>query len=219
MKENITPEDKRKLDRSNTIRKLKGYNNGINELSHGKAISFTSAVRFIYNHFDDFKICHDLGIEPEISNLEKHQSKGEAEMAQVDWLLDVRSELSTSMSACSILTSGDIDALPIHLFALLENWPEREGAYIHPVYVILQKPQKKMDIYNVTAIMTEIEKEFKNDNDIVKKISIVLCMGGNDFIPKFNSISHKKMLHLFVSTEHFRLHLFDRRKWKFACQC
>jgi hypothetical protein len=46
------------------------------------------------------------------------QRKGEAEMSQIDELIDIRSKLSPDMAACSMLTSGDIDAIPIHLDSL-----------------------------------------------------------------------------------------------------
>ncbi|CAC5418114.1 unnamed protein product [Mytilus coruscus] len=58
--------------------------------------------------------------------------------------------------------------------------------------------------------MEILESSFENEDDIVKKVSIVLCTGGNDFIPKFHNISHKKMLSLFMSNEHFRLNLFQK---------
>jgi hypothetical protein len=48
-------------------------------------------------------------------------------------------------------------------------------------------------------MMEIIECRFHTEEDIMRKISIVLCMGGNDFIPKYYNISHKKMLSLFLS--------------------
>jgi hypothetical protein len=71
------------------------------------------------------------------------QRKGEAEMAQIDWLIDIRSKLSPDMAACSMLTSVDIDAIPIHLYSLLNNWPKVNGIYQHPVFVVLQKQKKE----------------------------------------------------------------------------
>ncbi|CAG2232637.1 unnamed protein product [Mytilus edulis] len=72
------------------------------------------------------------------------QRKGEAEMAQIDWLLGEQSKLSPSMSACSILTSGDIGAIPIHLYSLSKKWPQVNGRYSHTVSVTLQKTHKKI---------------------------------------------------------------------------
>ncbi|CAC5357204.1 unnamed protein product [Mytilus coruscus] len=62
--------------------------------------------------------------------------------------------------------------------------------------------------------MEILESIFKNEDDIVnvnvKKVSIVLVLEANDFIPKFHNISHKKMPSLFMSNEHFRLNLFQK---------
>ena len=48
-------------------------------------------------------------------------------MAQIDWLIDIRSKLSSDMAVCSMLTSGDIDAIPIHLYSLSNNWSKVNG--------------------------------------------------------------------------------------------
>ena len=58
--------------------------------------------------------------------------------------------------------------------------------------------------------MEIFKNHFKDDEDIVKKISILLCMGGNDFIPKFYGISHHKMLDVFLKNEYFLSHLIFR---------
>ena len=63
--------------------------------------------------------------------------------------------------------------------------------------------------------MEIIECRFHTEEDIMRKIAIVLCMGGNDFIPKYYNISHKKMLSLFLSNEHFRTNLLQKTEGHF----
>ncbi|CAC5372997.1 unnamed protein product [Mytilus coruscus] len=104
-----------------------------------------------------------------------HQRKVEAEMSQADWLCMCKAVLSPSKAACSIVTSGDIDAIPIHMFALSDNWPIAQGKYSHPVFVVLQKPNKTIDVYKIMSLIEFFHNHFE-DVDIAKKISIVLCM-------------------------------------------
>ena len=49
----------------------------------------------------------------------------------------------------------------------------------------------------------------------MRKIAIVMCMGENDFIPKYYNISHKKMLSLFSSNEHFRTNPLQKTEGHF----
>ena len=49
--------------------------------------------------------------------------KGEAEMAQVDWLVECVDDLSEGDAVLSVVSSGDIDAVVIHLFVLSYMWP------------------------------------------------------------------------------------------------
>ena len=148
--------------------------------------------------------------EKELSQLDEiHQRKGEAEMAQVDWLLSAASELKAGASAVSIVTSGDIDAVVIHMFALAMNWPRHvDRSFCFPVYVILQKPGGIIDIYNVTRILEVLEQSHGGDITIGGKVAIGLCMGGNDFIPKFQYISHSKVLSMLIDTPKFLNDLF-----------
>ncbi|CAC5399881.1 unnamed protein product [Mytilus coruscus] len=91
------------------------------------------------------------------------QCKGEAEMAQVDWLIEYVSDMEEGTACASIVTSGDIDAVTIHMFALCHLWPRNDNSsYKHPVYIILQKPGSTMDIYNITAILELLEKSHLN---------------------------------------------------------
>lgn len=122
------------------------------------------------------------------------QKKGEAEMSQVDWLVQNAHRLHTGEAAVSIVTSGDIDALCIHLFALSIHWPRNEnGRFQSPVYLVLQKPVSKYDVYNVTLLLELLERVYA-DRTIGIKVSIGLCMGGNDFVPKLQQVSHSTLL-------------------------
>ena len=127
------------------------------------------------------------------------QRKGEAEMSQVDWLVQYAPKLKPGEAAASIVTSGDIDSVYIHFFALSQHWPRTEdNKFLNPVYVILQKPGSKYDIYNVTLILELFETVFI-DKAIGVKLAVALCIGGNDFIPKFHQISHKAILQKFLT--------------------
>lgn len=149
------------------------------------------------------------GLESVTINDSIQQRKGEAEMSQVDWLFECLPFLQPGESVASLVTSGDIDAVPIHLFAIERSWPKNEaGRYNHTVYVILQKPGKHVDIYNITS-MLELLHMVYNDQQIGQKVALTLCMGGNDFLPKFYQISHDKMLKLVMSNEYFLNNLFN----------
>ncbi|CAC5385091.1 unnamed protein product [Mytilus coruscus] len=50
-----------------------------------------------------------------------HQTKGEAEMAQVDLIFEIEPELGSGEAVMSIVTSGDIDAVVIHLFFFIKT--------------------------------------------------------------------------------------------------
>jgi len=60
-------------------------------------------------------------------------------MAQVDWLMEYESFLHAGESCVSIVTSGDIDAVVIHMFALAYKWKRTTNTgFLHDVYVALQ---------------------------------------------------------------------------------
>ncbi|CAC5412713.1 UBE2D [Mytilus coruscus] len=65
IRERQTPDDK-KLHKHNVLREFKGHKEGIKDLTHGKAVTTTSVSKFIFNHFDDYKVCHEIGTD--ISN-------------------------------------------------------------------------------------------------------------------------------------------------------
>lgn len=121
------------------------------------------------------------------------QRKGEAEMAQIDWLNCCYASLNPGESVLSVVTSGDIDALPIHLFAVSTLLPRNEKrSFENKVFIMLQKPYGLFDLYCITDIITLLEKTYGMHSCV--KIAFALCMGGNDFIPKFHGISHQKVL-------------------------
>ena len=135
------------------------------------------------------------------------QRKGEAEMAIMDWLIDSQDQLKPGQVALSVVSSGDIDAIYIHLFAVSRMWKRDEKhQFINPVYVILQKPAGKFDIYNITGMLALFERHYCDIN-IGTTLSIGLCIGGNDFIPKLYQISHEKILKLLSANPMLRLNL------------
>ena len=135
------------------------------------------------------------------------QRKGEAEMAVVDWLIGYQDQLKPGQVVVSVVSSGDIDAIYIHLFAVSRLWRRDEKhQFINPVYVILQKPAGKLDIYNITGMLALFERYYC-DISIGTTLSIGLCVGGNDFIPKLYQISHEKILKLLTSSPWLRLNL------------
>ena len=136
------------------------------------------------------------------------QKKGEAEMSQFDWLIGSVSEFKEGENVASIVTSGDIDSVVIHLFGVSRLWPRNsDGSFKNDVYVILFKPGKTMDVYNITRILSCLESRY-DDSHIGMKIALTLCLGGNDFIPKLNMISHTKIMKTVVTKCNFMQDLF-----------
>ena len=132
-------------------------------------------------------------------NKDIQQRKGEAEMAQADWLKNIMPKLKESEAVVSVLTSGDIDGVVIHMFVVSLHWHRNDdGSFKNPVYVLLQKPNP--DLYNITAIAEHVEKQF-GFKYAAAHLAIALCMGGNDFIPKFFGISHDKWISELLLTE------------------
>ena len=150
-----------------------------------KAFAAPLSANFNIHGFQHEQVLHHI-----------HQRKGEAEMSQVDWLPEYVADLKKGDAIMALVTSGDIDAVVIHLFALAHMWhKEEDGSYTHPVYVYLQRPG---DLFDITGILTLMEKHFE-DPDIGMKVSVVLSMGGNDFIPKYQGISHDKILKAYLA--------------------
>ena len=100
-------------------------------------------------------------------------------------------------------TSGDIDSVPIHLFALSYQWPrDINGKFKNPVYVILQKTNAKNDVYNITSVIELLERVF-DEKYVTMKIALCLCLGGNDFVPKGYDKSHDTILKMFLGKAKF----------------
>ena len=138
-----------------------------------------------------------------------HQRKGEAELAQVDWIFHYLPKLGPGEGVVSIVTSGDIDAVLLHMYAVSLHWPrENNNLFTHPVYVVLQKPHRMCDIFCITELIQLLDKS-TNDKNMAVKIAMTLTIGGNDFIPKPFGISHSKCIDLFLSTSLFQDHLFN----------
>jgi hypothetical protein len=129
------------------------------------------------------------------------QRKGEAELAQVDWLLNAHEDLQPGKAIASVVSSGDIDAVPVHLFAVSLHWPRNEdGTFKYPVYVFLQKKSKHFDFYNITGIIQVLERKY-GEKHVAVKVAVGLCIAGNDFVPKMYSVAHKKVLDLVMKDE------------------
>ena len=66
--------------------------------------------------------------------------------------------------------------------------------FSNPVYVILCKPHNKFDLYSITGILHLLEKA-TGDRRIGVKVAIGLCIGGNDFLPRYNFFgTHSKVM-------------------------
>ena len=132
------------------------------------------------------------------------QRKGEGEMSQLDWLISSSESLAPGRSAVSIVSSGDIDAVVLHLLTVSLRWPrDSTGEFCNPVYVILCKPGERFDIYCITSILNTLEKATE-DSHIGVKVAIGLCIGGNDFLPRYHVVgTHSKVLRLLTENKDF----------------
>ena len=129
------------------------------------------------------------------------QRKGDAEMSQVDWVMDCIKTLQPGDVVLSVVSSGDIDALIIHLFALSHLWPrDSDGIFTIPVYLYLQIFGI---VYNVTHIIQKIEAHYQEPM-LAMKMAMALCLGGNDFIPKYHGFSHDTILKEFLDATDMR---------------
>ena len=145
---------------------------------------FATPVRALFNK--------ESGFVKRTQLEEIRQRKGEAELAQADWLPYIAQDLGEEDAVISYVTSGDIDALPIHLLAIASHWPRLPNRkFKNDVFLILRKPRKdlKPDVYVVTKIVERLE-ELYVFSDISVVLPLSLCIGGNDYLPKIFSISH-----------------------------
>ena len=81
-------------------------------------ITFTVPVRAVFKKETGFvhqSVLQDI-----------KQRKGEAEMAQVDWLMEIAKDMKEKEAAVRIVTSADVDSLVIHLFRLAFHWPRNQ---------------------------------------------------------------------------------------------
>ena len=116
------------------------------------------------------------------------QTKGEAEMSQIDWLNELKENLKENDCVVNYVTSADIDTIVIHMFYVSLYWPRYEdGSFKNQVYVWLNKA--KPELYNITGIVTMIENVTKK-KFAAATVAVALCMGGNDFLPSYNGITH-----------------------------
>ncbi len=58
-----------------------------------------------------------------------------------------------------------------------------------------------------TSIIRILELGKNGDIGTAVKVAVGLCMGGNDFIPKLQYVSHTYVLQLFMDSTHFRQNL------------
>ena len=152
------------------------------------------------------KFCNS-GLETLSEMAEIQQRKGEAEMAAADWLMQSANGLQEGEAVASLVTSGDIDAVIIHMFVVARLWPRKDNrTFINAVYVLLQKPSGT-DVYNITKIIETLEHTYPGE-DMAVKVALTLCLGGNDFLPKLYDINHSKVLQLFLSETEFRNGLY-----------
>ena len=157
-------------------------------------------------------IIYETNFEPFRCNttqaLDVRQRKGEAEMAVADWLVHFQSELEDGDAVVCFVTSGDIDAVYIHLDVVSRLWAKNEAnKYKFPVYVILQKQAGKVDVYNITSLLSLFEEHYK-DPAIGSKLAYTICIGGNDFVPKLYSKSHDTVCKTVLENSHFRNSLY-----------
>ena len=165
--------------------------------------------------------CEFRGNTADVSLLEHIvQRKGEAEMAQLDWLISAQDDIKEGEAVASVVTSGDIDAVYAHMFVVSKHWPRNSNrTFKNPVFVILQKPRSVMDIYNVTKMLEVVERSFA-DPDIGMKLAVSVCMGGNDFIPSCLEKSHDTILKLFVKEQYRQnVFLFQDGKMRISQPC
>ena len=136
------------------------------------------------------------------------QRKGEAEMAVADWVIQCQDKMKPGEVVVSLITSADIDAVPIHLYAISKYWTrDASNDFNIPVFVVLEKPRGGYDIFNITGLINLLERSFL-DSNIGVKVALGLCVGGNDYVPKLYTKSHDEVLTQIVSCPVLKDHLF-----------
>ncbi|KAL3880306.1 hypothetical protein ACJMK2_032554 [Sinanodonta woodiana] len=138
--------------------------------------------------------------------LDIKQNKGEAELAQADWLCYIATGIKGE-NVVSYVSSGDIDSIPIHILAIsLYLLRKDDGNFKNNVYVVIKKPGStdKLDYL-----------QHHMNHKIAVVLSFSLSLGVNDFIPKLYGISHEKWLKRIFENETFRRNLFKILKTRF----
>lgn len=147
------------------------------------------------------------GLQEQILLYSVKQSKGEAECAQVDWVVELSQNLKEGDAVLSIVSSADIDAVVLHLYALAKYLKRKQDrSFEIQVYVMLKK-SGTFDLYNITAMIANLEKAY-GDGQICQKIAMMLAMGGNDFLPKLHHITHLKVMQQFLASKVYVEQLF-----------
>jgi hypothetical protein len=125
----------------------------------------------------------------------------------------MQDDLADNEAIVAVVTSEDIDSIAIHLFSISFYWARKEnGKFKNKVYVLLQK--QKPELYNITGIIELLEERFGLESAC--NISIILCLGGNDFLPKYQGISHEKWISTVIDTPGTLTNLikFTKESWK-----
>ena len=136
------------------------------------------------------------------------QRKGEAEMAVADWVIHCQEKLKPGEVVVSLISSADIDSVPIHLYAISKYWTrDTTNNFKNPVFVVLEKPRGGYDIFNITGLITLFERRFL-DLNIGVKVALGLCLGGNDYVPKLYTKSHDVVLTHIISSPVLKNNLF-----------
>lgn len=92
-----------------------------------------------------------------------------------------------------------------------ENCRDVGNFMIKKYLVFLQKPiTEKLDVINITAILEQLETTY-NNKDIGKTTALALCLGDNDYIPKFYGISQSSVFKYILSDESLRSALLTER--------
>ena len=61
------------------------------------------------------------------------------DMSQVDLLFNYQSNLQTGQAIASVVTSGDSDAIPIHLFVLSRKWTKIKMEHMCTRFMLYSK--------------------------------------------------------------------------------